>query len=83
MSHLSWSQIWERQTRARDHIVQQWEQVQGFEWYWLKCNCVSGCNCVGEEEVPRLTLQECLYPGELDLMVVEQPFVQELGFNIS
>ena len=35
-----------------------------------------------EEEVPRLRISTCHFPGELDYFFVAQPFSQQYGFRV-
>ena len=85
MAHLPQAEIQARRAAARQDILSQWEQNQGYDWYALSCPCVGGqnfgCNHQPEEEVPHIVLTNCLYVGELDALMVEDPFA-EYGFRV-
>ena len=35
-----------------------------------------------EDEVPRLRISACYFPGELDYFYVHQPFFEQYGFKV-
>ena len=51
-------------------------------WYAMMCPCDIDCHHMPEEEVPRLRIPRCYYPGELDYFFVTQPFLQQYGFKL-
>ena len=34
--------------------------------FYISCPHVTGCDCVGEDKIPKLEIELCLSPGELD-----------------
>ena len=45
--------------------------------FYISCPHVTGCDCVGEDKIPKLEIELCLSPGELDYFGVIQPFMPE------
>ena len=82
MAHLPAAEIQARRGHATQHIIQEWEKVQGSNWYAIMCPCYIECNCMHVNEVPRIVLTQCLYVGELDYFYVTQPFHREYGFRV-
>ena len=81
MAHLSQAEILARREHATQDIIQEWQSMQGAEWYVLQCPCRPNCDCMPYNEVPCIILSQCLYVGELDFFFVEQPFFyQIMGF---
>ena len=84
MAHLPQAQILAHRAAAKQEILSQWENNQGYTWYALSCPCVGGnfgCNHQPEDEVPRILLSTCLFVGELDALMVEDYFI-EYGFKV-
>ena len=77
---LSHEQIVQRRQGAINDIILAWQPMQGAPSYILQCPCGINCDC--NNQSPRITLQACLYVGELDYFEVHHPFV-ELGFYVS
>merc|ERR1712121_236611 len=54
----------------------------GYEWYALVCPCNIDCGHMPPEEIPRIMLSGCYYPGEFDYFFVEQPFFETHKFKV-
>ena len=81
---LSHKQIVQRRQETMAHILSTWEQIQGAYSYTIQCPCEIDCDCIiAQNDSPRITLPRCLYVGELDYFIVEQPFRELYGFEIS
>ena len=52
-----------RQHASRD-ILQEWDGMQGAQWYALQCPCRPDCECMPHNEVPRIVLSQCMFVGE-------------------
>ena len=83
MAHFTSAELEQRFIQAKQELLEAWQNIEGprYEWYIIKCKCGQDCNCISEQEVPRLLLSTCLYPGELDRFFVQQPFV-DIGFRV-
>ena len=79
---LSHEQIVQRRQEAMVDILLAWQPMQGASSYTIQCPCGIDCDCSDTFDSPRITLQKCLYVGELVFFIVEQPFL-ELGFHVS
>ena len=82
MAHLPTAEIQARRQHATQDILQEWQAIQGLEWYAVQCPCRHDCGCMPHNEVPRIVLSQCLYVGELDYFFVEQPFLATYGFRV-
>ena len=82
MAHLPSAEIQARRAHATEDIIQEWQTMQGAEWYALQCPCRPDCECMPHNEVPRIVLSQCMYVGELDFFFVEQPFLATYGFRV-
>ena len=82
MAHLPSAEIQSRRQHATQDIIQEWQTMQGAEWYALQCPCHPNCECMPHNEVPRIVLSQCMYVGELDYFFVEQPFLATYGFRV-
>ena len=78
---MSHEQIVQCRQEAMAHILLAWEPMQGASSYTIQCSCGIDCDCIAQNDSPRITLQKCLYVGELDFFIVDQPF-RELGFGV-
>ena len=81
MSHFSSAMIKLRNTEAQEAILSSWSDRQGKEKYFIHCPCTRTCPCITEEQ--KVTLENCLFVGELDKLFVEQPFVRSHGFLVA
>ena len=82
MPHLPTAEINGIRQHATQDILQEWNTMQGAEWYVLQCPCHPDCKCMPYNEVPRIVLSQCMYVGELDYFFVEQPFLKTHGFRV-
>ena len=82
MAHVPPAEIEARRNAASLDIIEEWQAMQGQEWYGLQCPCRIDCGCMPEDEVPRIILANCMYPGELDYFFVTQPFQATYGFKV-
>ena len=82
MAHLPAAEIAARRNAASQDIIAQWQLTQGQEWYAIQCPCRIDCGCMPEDEIPRLVLDKCMYPGELDYFFVTQPFQATYNFKV-
>jgi len=82
MAHLPNAEIEARRNAASQDIIKEWQANQGFELYAIQCPCRIDCRCIPEDEIPRLILSNCLYPGECDYYFVTQPFKDTYGFKV-
>ena len=75
--------ISERYETTKNHIVTQWLNMGAREGgYYLQCPCRQDCYCVDWNQIPRISLNFCLYPGELDMFIVFRPLEQHgVKFN--
>ena len=82
MAHLPAAEIEARRNASSQDIIETWQTIKGQEWYALQCQCRIDCGCMPENEVPRIILSNCVYPGELDYFFVVQPFWVTYGFKL-
>ena len=82
MAHLPPILIAQRRTQLYQELLALWQPLHGQEWYALMCPCNIDCRCMPEEEVPRMKVDLCYYPGELDYFFVRQPFQQLYNFRV-
>ena len=82
MAHLPAAEIAARREAATLDILRVWKTMQGANWYSLQCPCKLDCGCMPEDEVPRIVLNFCMYPGEFDYFFVIQPFEATYGFKV-
>ena len=86
MSFLPESVIYQRRYDLTQEIVALYHELedtlQNLEWYGLMCPCNIDCQHMPLDEVPRIRVAACYFPGELDYFFVKQPFVDTLGFKI-
>ena len=73
----------ERRATLSSEIITLWEDARGSNLYALLCPNGSNCPCLSEDEVPRLRISRCYFPGELDYFSVTQPFRQDYGFQVT
>ena len=66
----------------RNEILALWSEIPGHDTYYVQCNCAFDCDCVGHNVIPRLRLSKCYYSAEFDILIIEQPFIEEHGFQI-
>ena len=81
MAQLSANAIQARRQLASAEIIAKWNQRRGFEEYTIQCPCQPDCNHMPKDEIPRLILSFCLYPGELDYFY-QQPFQSTHNFMV-
>ena len=79
MAHLPAAEIQARREAAMKDILEEW---QGNEEVAILCPCRIDCMCMSLNEVERVVLTFCLYPGELDFFFVTQPFDATHGFRV-
>ena len=76
-AYFSEEYIQQRYEDMQKHIIGQWRSMGSIRGkYYLQCSCLRDCFCTDWEEMPRISLYKCLYPGELDNFFVKQPFAQ-------
>ena len=78
MAHLPAAEIQARREAAMKDILEEW---QGNESVAILCPCRIDCMCMPVNEVERVVLTFCLYPGELDFFYT-QPFYATHGFRV-
>ena len=83
MAHLPSAEIAARRQAATQDIIEEWQTMQGSEWYAIQCPCRIDCLCMPQQEVPRIVLNNCMYVGELDYFIVTQPFQAAYGFTVT
>ena len=78
--------IYQRRQNLTKEIVALYhnleDSLQNLEWYGLMCPCNIDCNHMPLDEIPRLRVVACHFPGEMDYYFVEQPFLDTLGIKI-
>ena len=76
-SYFSEDLLNSRYQSTKVHIVSQWLNMGAQRGeYYLQCPCYQDCYCTDWEEMPRIPLNFCMYPGEMDMFVVHQSFEQ-------
>ena len=68
MAHLPQAEILARRQHATQDILQEWQTMQGAEWYALQCPCRLDSGCMPYDEIPHIVLSSCMYVGELDFL---------------
>ena len=58
------------------------DSLQNLEWYALTCPCDVDCHHMPLDEIPRLRIRDCYFPGELDFYFVEQPLLDTQGIKL-
>ena len=82
MAHLAQAVIEDRRAKARAEILARIEDHPVRAWYALMCPCNIDCKCMPLDEIPRVRLSFCLYPGEMDYFFTERPFLAQHNFQI-
>ena len=85
MAHLANEVIEQRREMISQFIVTMWgvkQQENDADVYAIHCPCKIDCCHMSIDDVPRIYIPFCLYPGELDYFFVTQPFHQEYGFKL-
>ena len=82
MAHFAPAVIEERRAKAHAEILARIEDLPVRAWYALMCPCNIDCHCMPYDEVPRVRLSFCLYPGEMDYFFTERPFMAQHNFQI-
>ena len=82
MAHLPAAEIDARRAAASTEILEGTAQYPGRKWYALLCPCNIDCGHMPPQEVPRITLSRCHYPGELDYFFTQQPFFSAYKFKV-
>ena len=54
----------------------------GYDYYAMVCPCDINCGHMPEDEIPRIMLSQCYYPGEYDYFFVKQPFFETHKFKV-
>ena len=80
--YLSDEEVQSRNEQMRTEILALWSEIPGHDTYYVQCNCAFDCDCVGHNVIPRLRLSNCYYTAEFNILLIEQPFVEEQGFQI-
>ena len=79
---LSEEEVQSRKEMMHNEILALWSAIPGYHTYYVQCRCAFDCDCVGDNEIPRLRLSTCYYYAEFNILLIEQPFVEEQGFHI-
>ena len=82
MAHLSDQELNVRGNQLSQEMLTLWETQQGQDWYVMQCPCLIDCGHMPPDEIPRLRISFCPYPGEMDFFFMKQPFLQEFGFRV-
>ena len=82
MAHLPEAEIAARRETAKQDILRIWETMKGSEVYIIQCPCLIDCQCMDEDEYPKIVITNCLHVGELDFFYVMQPFKAKYGFSV-
>ena len=86
MAFLPESVIYQQRENLTKEIVALYhnleDSLQNLEWYGLMCPCNIDCNHMPLDEVPRIRVAACHFPGEMDYYFVDQPFLDTLGIKI-
>ena len=82
IAHLSPAELGARRATASSKILAGTVQYPGHKWYVLLCPCNIDCGHMPPQEVPRITLSRCHYPGELDYFFTQQPFFSAYKFKV-
>ena len=74
-SYFSEDLLQQRYEEMRIYIIGQWISMGAIRGeYYLQCPCFHDCYCSDWDDMPRIPMNKCLYPGELDQFFVRQPF---------
>ena len=71
-----------RRAKATLEILESVAQHPVRPYYALMCPCDIDCRCMPFDEVPRVRLSFCLYPGEMDFFFTEDPFMSQHNFRV-
>ena len=80
---LADDQIIERRNVFSEEILTLWQELQGKQMYAIMCPNGVDCGCMAAEDIPRLRVTTCHFPGELDFFTVVQPFQEQHGFRVT
>ena len=83
MANLPEHVIDSRREVIQETILDYWELNNDKEWYYLQCPCRPNCDHFNAEEIPRIILPYCFYPGELDYFMALQPYYELHNFRIA
>ena len=83
MSHLPMHIIESRREILYESILNFWEINEKKDTYYIQCPWLRNCNHFSAEEIPRIILPFCYYPGELDYYIVTQPFLPSHNFRVT
>ena len=84
MAHLPPIVIEQRRSLLYQELLALWQPLQGQELYVIMCPCDSNpCGHMPEDQFPRLRIDKCYYPGELDYFMVKEPFMQQHKFRVT
>ena len=73
----------QRYTETANHILIEWMAMGSITGeYYLQYPCRIDCYCSEWDDVPRISLFRCLYPGELDQFFILQPFTDTYDFDV-
>ena len=64
----------ERRETMTNAILEYNALYPGHAWYALVCPCNLNCGHMPQEEIPRIMLPECYYPGEYDFFLSNNHF---------
>ena len=78
---LSEEEVQSRKEMMHNEILALWSAIPGYHTYYVQCRCAFDCDCVGDNEIPRLRLSACYYYAEFNILLIEQPFVAVQGFK--
>ena len=65
MAHLPIAELLTRREVPEIEIREGVQENPGCEWYAIQCSCRIDSGCMPENEVPRVILPNCPYPGNL------------------
>ena len=81
-AYLSHEEIISRREEQSSVLLSQQALVSGHSHYRIKCACRLN-PCEHENDTPVLYLTRCLLPGELDHIIVNEPFLADYNFTAS
>ena len=82
MADLPQNVLQERRETMSNAILAYTALYPGLAWCALLCPCNLNCGHMPQEEIPRIMLPECYYPGEYDFFFVQQPFFEAHKFKV-
>ena len=82
MAHLPPQVVQQRRDIIANAILAFNAINPGYEWYAMICPCDLNCGHMPADEIPRIMLPQCYYPGEYDYYFVKQPFFKSHKFKV-